>query len=90
METFYDIVERDPDAKQLHLLHLRGHGVAYSRSSNSISCPAFSVARNITYKNTDTRICGRCIAYSVGVRTGSLARLHGEGGLQGWSRFADS
>lgn len=31
VETFCDVVERDPDAKELHLLHLRGHGVAHSR-----------------------------------------------------------
>ncbi|VTZ27773.1 Globin [Methylocella tundrae] len=31
VETFYDIVETDPEAKELHLLHLRGHGVAHSR-----------------------------------------------------------
>jgi hemoglobin len=31
VETFYDIVEQDEDAAPLHLLHLRGHGVAHSR-----------------------------------------------------------
>lgn len=31
VETFYDIVEQDEDATSLHLLHLRGHGVAHSR-----------------------------------------------------------
>lgn len=31
VETFYDIVENDPDVDALHLLHLRGHGVAHSR-----------------------------------------------------------
>lgn len=31
VETFYDIIEQDEDAKELHLLHLRGFGVAHSR-----------------------------------------------------------
>jgi hemoglobin len=31
VETFYDIIEQDEDAHELHLLHLRGHGVAHSR-----------------------------------------------------------
>lgn len=31
VETFYDIVEFEPEGRSLHLLHLRGHGVAHSR-----------------------------------------------------------
>ncbi|HVJ32828.1 MAG TPA: group II truncated hemoglobin [Terriglobia bacterium] len=31
VETFYDIVEHEPEGAPLHLLHLRGHGVAHSR-----------------------------------------------------------
>jgi hemoglobin len=31
VETFYDIVEFEPEGKVLHVLHLRGHGVAHSR-----------------------------------------------------------
>jgi hemoglobin len=31
VEVFYDIVEFEPDGEPLHLLHLRGHGVAHSR-----------------------------------------------------------
>jgi hemoglobin len=31
VETFYDIIEQDKDARELHLLHLRGHGVSHSR-----------------------------------------------------------
>lgn len=31
VEIFYDIVEHDEDAKPLHVLHLRGHGIAHSR-----------------------------------------------------------
>lgn len=31
IETFYDIIEYEPEGKRLHLLHLRGHGVAHSR-----------------------------------------------------------
>ncbi|WP_269931105.1 group II truncated hemoglobin [Aminobacter sp. HY435] len=31
VEVFYDIVEQDEDARPLHVLHLRGHGVAHSR-----------------------------------------------------------
>lgn len=31
VEAFYDIIEREPAAEELHLLHLRGHGVAHSR-----------------------------------------------------------
>ena len=31
IETFYDIVEFEPEGRVLHVLHLRGHGVAHSR-----------------------------------------------------------
>lgn len=31
VEAFYDIIEQDDVAHELHLLHLRGHGVAHSR-----------------------------------------------------------
>ncbi len=31
VETFYDIVEHEPAGEILHLLHLRGSGVAHSR-----------------------------------------------------------
>lgn len=31
VETFYDIVELEPEGRVLHVLHLRGHGVAHSR-----------------------------------------------------------
>ncbi len=31
VETFYDIVEQEPIGAPLHILHLRGHGVAHSR-----------------------------------------------------------
>lgn len=31
VETFYDIVEFEPEGEVLHLLHRRGHGVAHSR-----------------------------------------------------------
>lgn len=31
VETFYDIVELEPEGRVLHTLHLRGHGVAHSR-----------------------------------------------------------
>ena len=31
VETFYDIVEFEPAGRALHVLHLRGHGVAHSR-----------------------------------------------------------
>jgi hemoglobin len=31
VETFYDIIEQDPEAAELHLLHMRGQGVAHSR-----------------------------------------------------------
>ncbi len=31
VEVFYDIVEREPEGRVLHILHLRGHGVAHSR-----------------------------------------------------------
>lgn len=32
VETFYDIVEHEPEARVLHILHLRGHGIAHSRT----------------------------------------------------------
>jgi hemoglobin len=31
VETFYDIIEFEPDGRVLLALHLRGHGVAHSR-----------------------------------------------------------
>lgn len=31
VEAFYDIVEKEADGQILHILHLRGHGVAHSR-----------------------------------------------------------
>ncbi len=31
VETFYDIIEFEPEGQDLHLLHMRGHGVAHSR-----------------------------------------------------------
>ncbi len=31
IEVFYDLVETHPEGHQLHLLHLRGNGVAHSR-----------------------------------------------------------
>ncbi|WP_315925338.1 group II truncated hemoglobin [Mesorhizobium sp. SP-1A] len=31
VETFYDVIEQDEEARELHLLHLRGFGVAHSR-----------------------------------------------------------
>ncbi|MDQ7264038.1 group II truncated hemoglobin [Paracoccus sp. PS-1] len=31
VKEFYDIVEQDEDARELHLLHLQGAGVAHSR-----------------------------------------------------------
>jgi hemoglobin len=31
VETFYDIVEWEPEGRPLHILHMRGHGVAHSR-----------------------------------------------------------
>lgn len=32
VKAFYDIVETDPEAHKLHLLHLRGNGIAHSRA----------------------------------------------------------
>jgi hemoglobin len=32
VETFYDIIECEPAAEELHLLHIRGHGVGHSRT----------------------------------------------------------
>lgn len=31
VQVFYDLVETDPEAHLLHLLHLRGNGIAHSR-----------------------------------------------------------
>lgn len=31
VETFYDIVEQEPEGAPLLILHMRGHGVAHSR-----------------------------------------------------------
>ena len=31
VKVFYDIVEQDEEAAPLHVLHLRGHGLAHSR-----------------------------------------------------------
>lgn len=32
VDKFYDIVEQDPAAEELYLLHLRGHGINHSRA----------------------------------------------------------
>src|SRR4051812_4719613 len=32
IETFYDVVEHDPAAEELHLLHIRGHDLRHSRA----------------------------------------------------------
>lgn len=29
--AFYDIIENEPEGQSLHLLHMRGHGIAHSR-----------------------------------------------------------
>lgn len=31
VESFYDIIEKEPEGQVLHLLHMRGQGVAHSR-----------------------------------------------------------
>ncbi len=31
VNTFYDIIENDPEGEILNVLHLRGHGIAHSR-----------------------------------------------------------
>ena len=31
VETFYDVIEYEPEGEALAILHLRGHGVAHSR-----------------------------------------------------------
>ncbi|MBS0269654.1 MAG: group II truncated hemoglobin [Proteobacteria bacterium] len=31
VDVFYDIIESEPEGRVLHILHLRGHGVAHSR-----------------------------------------------------------
>lgn len=31
VETFYDIIEYEPKGRELHMLHLQGHGIAHSR-----------------------------------------------------------
>jgi len=31
VQIFYDLVEQHPEANKLHLLHLRGNGIAHSR-----------------------------------------------------------
>lgn len=31
VDAFYDIIENDPSAASLHILHLKGHGIAHSR-----------------------------------------------------------
>lgn len=30
-ESFYDLVETDPDGEPVHVLHLRGHGINHLR-----------------------------------------------------------
>lgn len=32
VEAFYDIIEQDPAARALHLLHLRGSGISHARA----------------------------------------------------------
>jgi hemoglobin len=31
VESFYDIIESDPDGARVHVLHLRGHGMNHTR-----------------------------------------------------------
>lgn len=31
VEEFYDIVEKEPEGRVLHILHLRGHGIPHAR-----------------------------------------------------------
>ena len=41
VETFYNIVEKDDTAKKLHILHLRGSGIANSKKEQHLFMSGF-------------------------------------------------
>ena len=41
VETFYNIVETDEDAQKLHILHLRGSGIANSKTEQHLFMSGF-------------------------------------------------
>ncbi len=41
VETFYNIVETDDSAKKLHILHLRGNGIANSKKEQHLFLSGF-------------------------------------------------
>ncbi|MGP8233472.1 MAG: group II truncated hemoglobin [Methylovirgula sp.] len=52
VNTFYDIVENDPEGEILNLVHLRGHGIAHSRIeqfnflSGFLGCPQLYIEKH--------------------------------------------
>lgn len=71
IETFYDIVEFEPEGRVLHVLHLRGHGVAHSRIeqfdflSGFFGGPRLYVQK---YGHSDVRLMHEHVEISVEAR----------------------
>ena len=51
VETFYDVIENEPEGEALAILHLRGHGVAHSRIEQFNFLSGFFGARDSTSKS---------------------------------------
>ncbi|MDP0926358.1 group II truncated hemoglobin [Paracoccus onubensis] len=57
VEEFYDIVEQDEAAKELHLLHLQGAGVAHSREEQfNYLCGFFGGPQYYVMKHRHSRL----------------------------------
>lgn len=57
VKEFYDIVEQDPDARELHLLHLQGAGVANSREEQfNYLCGFFGGPQYYVMKHRHARL----------------------------------
>jgi len=57
VREFYDIVEQDDDARPLHLLHLRGAGVAHSRDEQfNYLCGFFGGPQHYVMKHRHSRL----------------------------------
>lgn len=57
VETFYDIIEQDPEAAALHNLHLQGHGLAHSRQEQfNFLCGFFGGPQYYVMKHRHSRL----------------------------------
>ncbi|RNF34742.1 group II truncated hemoglobin [Paracoccus methylarcula] len=57
VKEFYDIAEQDPEARELHLLHLRGAGIAQSREEQfNYLCGFFGGPQYYVMKHGHSRL----------------------------------